>query len=70
MIWKNKREDPEERSKIGKDELKRLIGLLVINICIICGDTVYRQLIGIPMGTDCAPFLANLLVLLRAQVRN
>ena len=24
------------------------------------GDIVFRQTIGIPMGTDCAPFLANL----------
>ena len=23
-------------------------------------ETSYRQVIGIPMGTDCAPFLANL----------
>ena len=24
------------------------------------GNDVFRQVIGIPMGTDCAPFLANL----------
>src|ERR1700722_20499910 len=24
------------------------------------GDKIYQQVIGIPMGTDCAPFLANL----------
>jgi hypothetical protein len=26
----------------------------------VIGDKVFRQVIGIPMGTDCAPFLANL----------
>ena len=26
----------------------------------MCGDELFRQVIGIPMGTDCAPFLANL----------
>ena len=26
----------------------------------MCGDSLFRQVIGIPMGTDCAPFLANL----------
>jgi len=33
---------------------------LVDNIYVICGNQLYRQVIGIPMGTDCAPFLANL----------
>ena len=27
---------------------------------VTCGDSLFRQAIGIPMGTDCAPFLANL----------
>ena len=27
---------------------------------VTCGDSLFRQKIGIPMGTDCAPFLANL----------
>ena len=26
----------------------------------LSGDSMFRQVIGIPMGTDCAPFLANL----------
>jgi hypothetical protein len=26
----------------------------------MCGDSMFKQVIGIPMGTDCAPFLANL----------
>ena len=29
-------------------------------MCILKWATVYRQTIGIPMGTDCAPQLANL----------
>jgi hypothetical protein len=33
---------------------------LINNIYVVCGDSVFRQVIGIPMGTDCAPFLANL----------
>ena len=33
---------------------------LIDNIYVVCGNTLFRQVIGIPMGTDCAPFLANL----------
>src|SRR5579862_267271 len=37
-----------------------MINWLVSNSYISVGDKIYRQKIGIPMGTDCAPFLANL----------
>ena len=30
------------------------------NCYVTCGDSLFRQKIGIPMGTDCAPFLAKL----------
>jgi hypothetical protein len=38
----------------------RLLNWLIDNIYVTFGDKVFRQTIGIPMGTDCAPFLANL----------
>ena len=33
---------------------------LIDNIYVSIGNKVYRQCEGIPMGTDCAPLLANL----------
>ena len=33
---------------------------LIDNVYIKVGNNVYRQTVGIPMGTDCAPQLANL----------
>ena len=33
---------------------------MIDNIYINFGDKCFRQIIGIPMGTDCAPLLANL----------
>ena len=36
------------------------VNYLIDNIYVVCGNTLFRQVIGIPMGTDCAPFLANL----------
>jgi hypothetical protein len=44
----------------NKEELINHIKWLIKNIYVVCGDSLFRQTIGIPMGTDCAPFLANL----------
>ena len=43
-----------------KDELIKHVKWLIDNIYVVCGDSLFKQKIGIPMGTDCAPFLANL----------
>ena len=47
---------------IIEDQLVEQIKFLVDNILdyIKVGDKIFRQTIGIPMGTDCAPLLANL----------
>ena len=42
-----------------KDVIK-LLKWLINNIYVTFGDKCFRQVIGIPMGTNCAPFLANL----------
>ena len=43
-----------------KKQLISHINYLIDSIYVTCGDNLFRQVIGIPMGTDCAPFLANL----------
>ena len=45
---------------IDQNELMDLLQYLVDNIYVEVGNKVFRQTIGIPMGTDCAPMLANL----------
>jgi len=37
-----------------------MITWLIENTYVIVGDKIFRQTIGIPMGTNCAPYLANL----------
>ena len=37
-----------------------MLEYLIDNIYIVVGNRVFQQHIGIPMGTDCAPLLANL----------
>ena len=44
----------------NKDGLIEMINFLIDTVYVTCGDSLVRQVIGIPMGTDCAPFLANL----------
>ena len=38
----------------------KLVEYLIDNIYITVGNRVFRQRVGIPMGTDCAPLLTNL----------
>ena len=42
------------------DELCDALSFLLDNIFVRFGDTVYRQVVGIPMGTNCAPLIADL----------
>ena len=46
--------------KISQEQLIKHVNYLIDNIYIQVGDHVFKQVVGIPMGTDCAPFLANL----------
>jgi len=46
--------------KISKDQLVAHINYLIENIYVTVGEHIFKQTVGIPMGTDCAPFLANL----------
>ena len=42
------------------EKLMEYIKFLVDNVYISVGNRIYKQTVGIPMGTDCAPMLANL----------
>ncbi len=59
--WSNKQCSPNSKvTQIDQSKLMEMIVFLIDNIFVTCGKYVFRQIIGIPMGTDCAPFLANL----------
>lgn len=42
------------------DEVCKSLTFLLDNIYVRYGDTIFRQIIGIPMGTNCAPLVADL----------
>ena len=45
---------------LNANELCDLVNYLIDNIFVKFGTDVFRQTVGIPMGTDCAPLLADL----------
>ena len=49
---------------VDKDDLLCWLDFLLDNLFITAGDSLFKQTIGIPMGTNCAVFLANLVFLL------
>ena len=56
--WTN---SPKENTQaLDCKKIIRLLNWLIDNIYVTFGDKMFRQKIGIPMGTDCAPFFANL----------
>ena len=48
------------RRVLSMAALMELLQFLVYNTFVINGDVIRKQVIGIPMGTNCAPLLANL----------
>ena len=50
----------KETKAYSESQLIEMVNYLINNCYVTCGDKLFRQKIGIPMGTDCAPFLANL----------
>ena len=51
---------PPHAFTITCDLLVHLMEWLIDNTYVVVGNQVLQQTIGIPMGTHCAPFLANL----------
>jgi hypothetical protein len=46
--------------KYSEVEIKKMLEFLIDNIFVLFGDQVFQQSVGIPMGTNCAPLLADL----------
>ena len=54
--WSNKK----SITTLDCNTLLDMINWLIDNTYVTIGYSVFKQVIGIPMGTDCAPYLANL----------
>ena len=50
----------DARRKFTEDDVVRMLDFLIDDIYVECGGHIFQQVIGIPMGTNCAPLLADL----------
>ena len=54
------KEHSDSKHKYTEDDIINMLEFLVDNIFVVFGGEVFQQIIGIPMGTNCAPFLADI----------
>ena len=48
------------KSKCTEEDIIKMLEFLVENIFVVFAGKVFQQIIGIPMGTNCAPLLADI----------
>ena len=58
--WSDVPSSSSLKQSISEQVLVIYMEYLIDNIYVNIGSRIYRQCIGIPMGTDCAPLVANL----------
>ena len=54
------KEKTDSNKYYTEDTIIKMLEFLIDNIFVMFGDIVFQQTIGIPMGTNCAPLLADL----------
>ena len=54
------KEYSDSKNKYSEDDIIKMLELLVDNIFVVFAEKVSQQTVGIPMGTNCAPLLANI----------
>ena len=62
-LWKDpilSRNTQIRKNKYTEDDTINMLEFLVENIFVVFGGKVFKQIVGIPMGTNCAPFLADI----------
>ena len=48
------------KNKYSEDDIIDMLEFLVNNMFVVFGGKVFQQIVGIPMGTNCAPLLADI----------
>ena len=54
------KEHSDTKNKYTEDDIINMLEFLVDNIFVVFGGKVFQQIVGIPMGTNCAPLLADI----------
>ena len=50
----------DSKNKYTEEDIIKMLAFLVDNIFVVFAGKVFQQIIGIPMGTNCAPLLADI----------
>ena len=56
------KEHSDSKNKYTADHIINKLEFLVDNIFVVFGGKVFQEIVGIPMGTNCAPLLADILL--------
>ena len=51
----------------SEDDIIKMLEFLVDNIVLAFAGKVVKQIVGIPMGTNCAPLLADISLLIQSE---
>ena len=54
------KEHSDAKQEYTEDDIINMLEFLVDNIFVVFGGKVFKQIVGIPMGTNCAPLLADI----------
>ena len=54
------KEDIDSYTKYTETQIVQMLDFLIDNIFVECGGYIFQQTVDIPMGTNCAPLLADL----------
>ena len=61
------KEHSDSKNKYTEEDIINMLEFLVDNIFVVFAGKVFQQIIGIPMGTNCAPLLADILLYLSTK---
>ena len=54
------KEHSDSKNKYTEDDIINMLEFLVDNFFVVFGGKIFQQIVGIPMGTNCAPLLADI----------
>ena len=54
------KEHSDSKNKYSEDDIIKMLEFLIDNIFVVFAVKVFQQTVGIPMGTNCAPLLADI----------
>ena len=54
------KEHSESKNKYPEDDIIKMLEFLLDNIFVVFAGKVFQQIVGVPMGTNCAPLSADL----------